>query len=178
MTALNDLTDVTISEPANAQRLVYQDGVWVNETIEPPEPAGAWVRPAEWLPMPSVEATEDKFAGLIAVFDHDGNYVELMADGTDYTVDWGDGTVEDYDAGVVAVHQYDFADTDLTDTVSTLGYKQAMVVVTPQDAGSWTTFSLQEGEIPGGDIFQTPVNWLDIVFSGPNVTTLKIGLED
>jgi len=150
------------------------DGVAWN--ILPPDP-DAWVRPAEWLPMPDVSPTEDNFAGLIAVFDHDGNYVELMADGTDYTVDWGDGTVENYDAGDVAVHQYDFADTDLTDTVSTLGYKQAMVVATPQGEGSWTTFSLQENAIPGS-LFSAPVNWLDIVFSGPNVTTLKLGLED
>jgi len=167
--------DPIVGQIFNAAGKSWQwDGVvWKDVPFNP----DAWVRPTEWLAMPSVEATEDKFAGLIAVFDTDANYVELMADGTDYTVDWGDGTVEDYDAGVVAVHQYDFADTDLTDTVATLGYKQAMVVVTPQDAGSWTTFSLQEGEIPG-PLFNAPVNWLDIVFSGPNVTTLNIGLAD
>lgn len=95
----------------------------------------------------------------------------------EYTVDWGDGTVEDFDYRVTAVHQYDYTNESLTDTSATLGYKQAMVVVTPKSGLTWTYFSLQEGAIPG-DIYNTPTNWLDIDFSGPNVTTLKIGLED
>jgi hypothetical protein len=130
--------------------------------------------------MPEVLPTEDKFAGLIAVYDTDSNYVELKVDGDnadEYTVDWGDGTVEDFDYGVTAVHQYDYTNEDLTDTSEPLGYKQALVVVTPKGSEPWTYFSLQEGEIPGS-IWSAPVNWLDIDFSGPNVTTLKIGLED
>jgi hypothetical protein len=135
--------------------------------------------------MPEVSPTEDKFAGLIAVYDNDWNYVELgiqTYEASEFTVDWGDGTVEDFsipafsEGPTVAVHQYDYADEDLTDT--TYGYKQAMVVVTPKDSKRWTYFSLQENSLPGGDQFRDPVNWLDIVFSGPNVTTLKIGLED
>jgi hypothetical protein len=136
--------------------------------------------------MPNVSPTEDKFAGLIAVFDHDANYAELALKPApevvgSFEVDWGDGTVEEYafDGGdlIVATHQYDFSNTNLTDTVSTLGYKQAMVVVTPIE-GAWGYFSLQEDAIPGTSPYQSPVNWLDIVFSGPNVTTLKLGLED
>lgn len=150
--------------------------IYVPTTPAPPE---EWLRPAEWMPMPEVSPTEDKFVGLIAVFDTDANYVELKADSasvSEYTVDWGDGLVEDFVYGDTATHQYSFTNTSLTDTSATLDYKQAMVVVTPKEgSGPWTYFSLQEGAIPGG-IFIAPVNWLDIAFSGPNVTTLKIGL--
>jgi hypothetical protein len=154
-----------------------------------PTPEG-WVRPAEWLPMPEIDPTEDKFAGLIAVYDNDWNYVELgiqTTEESEFTVDWGDGTVEDFsipafsEGPTVAIHQYDYTDEALTDT--SYGYKMAMVIVTPVDYAPeetprWTYFSLQENALPGGDAFRDPVNWLDIVFSGPNVTTLKIGLED
>jgi hypothetical protein len=138
--------------------------------------AGEWRRPVDWLPMPAVEPTDEIFVGLIAVFDSDANYVELSAAG-DYTVDWGDGTVEDFDADDVALHQYSYADTDLTDTSATLGYKQALVTVTPQAGQSWTKLSLQEGAVPG-NLYDAPVNWLDIVLSGPDLTTITIGLED
>jgi hypothetical protein len=187
MSIAEKLTSIANTKTLIAQA-IEEKGVTVGDVpfLQYPEKiseipvVGEWARPAEWLEMPEVLATEDKFAALVAVYDNDWNYVELKVDGAavdEYTVDWGDGTVEDFDYGVTAVHQYSFADTDLTDTSAALGYKQAMVVVTPKGSEAWTYFSLQEGEIPES-IFRAPVNWLDIVFSGPNVTTLKLGLED
>ena len=43
MTALSTLTDVTITDPQDGQRLVYEGGAWVNKTV-----AGAGSTPLEW----------------------------------------------------------------------------------------------------------------------------------
>jgi hypothetical protein len=176
MSAINFPNNPVLNEVFNAAGKSWRwDGtVWV---VVPPD---EWTRPALWMSMPEVDPTEDKFVGLIAVFDTDANYVELKVDGAvtdEYTVDWGDGNVEDFDYGVAAFHQYDYDDADLTDTSASLGYKQAMVIVTPKGSEPWTYFSLQERLVPGS-AFSAPVGWLDIAFSGPNVTTLNIGLED
>ena len=175
MAALDFPSSPTIGQiyTANGGSWKWDGVAWVSQGT-----SETWVRPSEWLPMPEVSPTEDKFAGLIAVYDTDANYVELKVDGAsaaEYTVDWGDGVEEDYDYGDVATHQYNYADADLTST--TYGYKQAMVVVTPKGSEPWTYFSLQEGAIPGS-ITEAPVNWLDIVFSGPSVTTLKFAPEE
>ena len=52
-------------------------------------------RPSDWLELPTVESTEETFVGLFPVFDVIGNFIAVQFEG-DYTVDWGDGTVEDF----------------------------------------------------------------------------------
>jgi len=53
-------------------------------------PVSTWVRPAAWLAMPSIISSDEKFAGLHAVWP-EGNFVAFSAAGN-YTVDWGDGS--------------------------------------------------------------------------------------
>ena len=55
---------------------------------------GDWVRPSDWLPLPSVSDSEQKFVGLHAIFE-DANFVALRCQAA-YTVDWGDGVVENF----------------------------------------------------------------------------------
>jgi hypothetical protein len=54
-----------------------------------PEP---WQRPQDWLPMPPLLPSEQKFIGLVAVFPSN-NEVCLAAAGS-FQVDWGDGDSE------------------------------------------------------------------------------------
>lgn len=53
--------------------------------------SNVWVRPTDWLTMPIVGSTEEKFVGLFAVYDLPENFIALQFEGN-YTVDWGDGT--------------------------------------------------------------------------------------
>lgn len=48
-----------------------------------------WVRPSDWLQLPLVGDTEQKFVGLLAVNNVESNKVALKASGN-FTVDWGD----------------------------------------------------------------------------------------
>jgi surface protein len=109
MSNLDALTDVVITNPQNEQRLVYEDGIWVNKTIEPDvEP---WVRPDDWLAIEQVGEEEEKFIGLKAIFEED-NFIALSAgtlpssiqsngsttDGTSFTI-----ASSSYQAGVLYV---------------------------------------------------------------------------
>jgi surface protein len=73
-----------------------------------------WVRNPSWLALTAVGSSEEKFAGIVAVFPQ-GSYLALSAAGN-YTVDWGDGASENVNTGVTANKLYDFNDADLANT--------------------------------------------------------------
>lgn len=134
----------------------------------------AWVRPADWLPMPTVLATEEKFVGLYAVFPNDNladssNYVAISAYGN-YTVDWGDGSSsENFAQATTAYHVYDYNNSLLANTVCSRGYKQVIVTLTPQSGQTLYNFSV------GAPHFRSLLNgssgWLDMTLSMPNGTS-------
>ena len=86
---------------------------WARLELNGVEPM-PWTRNPAWLSLPTVGDTEQKFVGLIAVFEQ-ANFTAFTAAGA-YTVDWGDGTVENVASGGTALHEYDFADADLANT--------------------------------------------------------------
>jgi surface protein len=73
-----------------------------------------WVRNPSWRALTAVGSSEEKFAGIVAVFPQ-GSYLALSAAGN-YTVDWGDGTTANVNTGVTANKLYDFNDVDLANT--------------------------------------------------------------
>ena len=131
----------------------------------------AWTRPADWLALTTVGATESKFVGLHAIWE-DSNFLALSANGN-YTVDWGDGTIENFNAGVTAYHQYDYNNAALNGTLSSRGYKQAIVTVTPQAGQSFTTLNLNLNHNQSG-LQQYASGWLDILISGPDLSSLTL----
>lgn len=101
---------------------------------------GTWVRPADWLPLPVPAQTEEKLVALYAVYPQGGNYAAFTS-AVAYTVNWGDGTVENFAAGVQANHKYDYNNVALVGSECSLGYRQAKITITPQ-VGGFTTVSL------------------------------------
>lgn len=132
-----------------------------------------WVRNSEWLAMPAVNIGDQKFVGLHAVYDNDANFAALSATAA-YTVDWGDGTVENVASGVSAYHLYDFADVALDGTLTTDGYKQAIVTVTPQVANNLATLNLNVQHNQTG-LQNYNTGWLDIALASSFLTDLLIG---
>lgn len=73
---------------------------------------GDWIRPADWLPIDNlVVAGEQKTVGLYVDpnVNNKGmtNTVAFVVTGN-YTVDWGDGVVDNFNSNVVAEHIYDY----------------------------------------------------------------------
>ena len=108
-------------------------------------PTDEWIRPADWLDMPTVAPTDDTFVALHAVFPSGQNFAafRFSTDSGDYQVDWGDGTITTHASNTVAEHIYDYTTYDPTDsTLSSRGYKQAIIEVTPV-SGALTLVDIQ-----------------------------------
>lgn len=138
----------------------------------------AYARPADWLTLPVLVTTDSKFVGLHKVIGAyaDSNMVAIKAAGN-YTVDWGDGSaLENVNANVTAQHIYDFANTYLGAETSA-GWKQAIVIVTPQAGQTFTVLSLQVKHSQVGTATYS-AGWVDIAVSGSLLSNLFIGSSD
>lgn len=135
-----------------------------------------WIRPSDWLPLTPIGLTEQKITGLYAIWPDDKrNLVALLCTGA-YTVDWGDGVVENYNTSALASHQYTYADIP-SGTTTSEGFRQVIITVTPQAGQNLVTFNLRQrpnGVTVGG--FAT--NWLDLEFGSPTLTSGIIGANN
>ncbi len=130
-----------------------------------------YIRPADWIALPAVTEGEQKVVALYAVYDNESNFVAIKCTG-DYTVDWGDGAAtENISSGVQAEHNYDYADVS---NLSTRGYKQAVVTVTP-NGSNLTSIELgnKHSTITSSDSYSTAL--LDIRMAGSSFATIKLG---
>lgn len=104
------------SEPSIEWTQSYYNSVYA-------EGPGSWSRP-EWRELPSTLAADEIFIGLYAIHPEGSNFCSLAATG-DYTVDWGDGTVENFSSNVQADHVYDYSNALLNDTNAPVSFSDA-----------------------------------------------------
>jgi surface protein len=136
-----------------------------------------WSRSPYWMAMPSMSSSDEKFQGLFRVDSHGSNYVALTAQGA-FTVNWGDGTVENFSSGATAAHNFAWSNANLTDSSGTLGYKQSLITVTPQAGQQITNFSLNvihPSLNVGSNGLGALVGWLDLQCSFPNAAVGSSG---
>jgi len=131
--------------------------------------ANDWIRPTDWLTMPTIGTQE--FIGLLAITDDESNHIALLCAGA-YTVDWGDGVTENVATGVKAQHSYTYSSIS-DSTISSRGYKQVLVRVTPQAGQNLTTVSLNQQNSILAKIHT--VGWLDLHYNGANITSIVYG---
>lgn len=137
-----------------------------------------WVKPSDWLDYTVPSASDQKIIGTVAVFDQDSNYFALnmtTTDASSYTVDWGDGTSGTFASGVTAEKNYLWSDIS-SGTLTSEGYRQAIVTITPTTAGK--TFatvspSRRHSAITSGSKFSSP--WLSLAIAAPNATSITLG---
>ena len=112
-----------------------------------------YVRPSDWLTLEDLNETEEKFVGLYGVFSGDSNYVTVLSQG-DYTVDWGDGTIENFNSNVLAEHKFIYNNIS-NSTLTSDGYKQVIITITPQNNQHITNINFEvgcHGASPAGNI--------------------------
>jgi len=126
-----------------------------------------WKRPSDWLTLPTLTGTEDKVHLLVAVEPESTQNGVAFTCTNAYTVDWGDGVIENFASGAIATHQYDYTSTALNGTLTSEGFKQAIITITPQGAGVLLSVSLQQKYLSSyASEYVTP--YLDIELSLPN----------
>ena len=128
-----------------------------------------WVRPADWLALPSVAGLQ-RLVGIHQI-NVDSNFVAFSASGA-YTVDWGDGTVTDYAAGATATRNYDYA-TIASTGESTLGYRQVIIQIYPQGGQNLTALNLSLKHTQA-TLSSYKGGWLDIALNAANLTSLTL----
>jgi surface protein len=167
--------DVQVTDGTNP--VTPDDVTLVGQTLTIEVPSGApagWQRPADWLAMPTVVDTDDTFVALHAIFPSGQNYVafRFTTDTGDYEVDWGDGNVDVVASNTTAEHEYDYSTYDPTDsTLTTRGYKQAIITVTPVTGQLETAnFQFRFTTTPAqNQVYAT--GFLDCILSMPNANT-------
>jgi len=136
-------------------------------------PNPTWTRPSDWLALPDVAATESKFVGLLAIPRYNTG-IGFTVNGN-YTVDWGDGTAPvNYSSGATA-YRFFYFDSISNSTLTSKDYKQVLITVTMQVGQSFTGLNLSQAPFDLSTGFNyAPAFWLDMVISGPNLTSLLI----
>lgn len=122
--------------------------------VDVPEvvPNAWWTRPAGWLAMPTINAGDNKFAGLAAVYENDDlNYYYLSGWSA---INWGDGNTTD------TAHQFIYSTitSDVLVDADGLNYKTVLVTA---NLGSGSLVTEQANK---------SYNWLDILMDGTTLT--------
>jgi surface protein len=134
--------------------------------------------PSDWITYTVPAASDQKIIGTVAVFNQDSNYFAVnmtTTDSSNYTVDWGDGTSASFASGVTAEKNYLWSDIS-AGTVTSEGYRQAIVTITPTTAGrtfATVSPSRRHSALASGSRFSSP--WLSLAIAAPNATSITLG---
>ena len=136
-----------------------------------------WVRPSDWLPMPTnITSADQIFVGLHAVFESGQNYCafSFTTSTGQYQVDWGDGTVTLHNSNTIAQKNYDYASIS-NSTLCSRGYKQIIIKVTPV-SGNLSGCNFQQRFVTTPAQNQAyATGFLDCILSMPNATSITFG---
>ena len=133
-----------------------------------PATVTGWQRPEEWLALPRPNIGDHKAVGLFAVT-NGNNYVAIECSGQ-FAVDWGDGLGPQAYTNSCEKN-LGWGDYSAS-TLTSRGYRQAVVTVTPRGTGVFDglDFSLKHSAAASN----SQVNWLDVIVSGPNISTASV----
>ena len=131
-----------------------------------------YTRPEEWLRMPSLVDGDEKVHMLVKVYEQGDNYLAMRLEG-DYQVDWGDGNVTTHSSGTLAEGDIQWSGVS-SSTLTSGGYRQSMVTVTPQSGSSLTKIEMDPtgGERHTDDPLSYNTNMVSVKMAGQNFTTL------
>jgi len=129
-----------------------------------------YVRPSDWIPLPEVLEGDQRFVALVAVYPHESNHLSFVVSGN-YTVDWGDGVIENFSAGQQANKNYVYAGLPANDT--TRGYRQAILTITPQSGQILTSLNFNVRH-PAATQNTYSIKLLDVVVAEANIINLVL----
>lgn len=131
-----------------------------------------WARPFDWLSLPAIAAGSEVIYALCMINDDYNNFLAFVAAGN-YTVDWGDGTVENVASGVKAEHEYSYAAISAT-TLTTEAFKQVLVKITPQAGENLTAINF--ANFHSSYVTGKSSIIIELTMSIPNVAGANLGL--
>ena len=130
-----------------------------------------WVRPADWLPITAPVRADKRMVGLHAVSESGTNFVRIRARGA-WRVDWGDG------AGWTNVADNDVVEKNLvwddysSSTLTSDGFRQAVITVEAQSGQNLTMLYLNERPV-GVTSTSYGSGWLDVAIGSSSPLELR-----
>jgi len=131
-----------------------------------------WVRSPLYLHLPEIQAQDQRFVGLYAIFPTN-SYLAFRCHGN-YVVDWGDGQIQSFWGGQAAEHFYNFSSIP-TSTIEDRGFKQVIVQIYPQSNQNLTSIDLNVKHSSATGPASLMTGWTDIEVNAPQLTSLQIG---
>tara|TARA_R110001606_G_scaffold310127_1_gene457131 strand:+ start:395 stop:1885 length:1491 start_codon:yes stop_codon:yes gene_type:complete len=122
----------------------------------PVEAFNNWERNSDWLSVtaPSAEVG----VCLVAVESFGKNYETIYIEGSSGTIDWGDGTTDNYTDSTMVEHDYTYSNISASTQLAN-GDRQAIVTIT---ATSGTTTRVDFGKQTTKTATNVSTNWLEI----------------
>jgi hypothetical protein len=132
-----------------------------------------YTRNSSFLSITEPISPEQKIVCLVAVYDTDTNFLSFTIAGA-YTVDWGDGVVENFTSGTASHHIYSFSSIS-AGTETSEGFRQVVVTITPQAANNITSinFRTRHPSTLAANIYSPQI--LELYVSAPNCTSFTLG---
>jgi hypothetical protein len=133
-----------------------------------------WIRPADWIAIPSLTSADERFYGVVAVFENAYNQVNININNLAANINWGDGTsVVSNGAMQTKVYNYSTLSATIYQWPDGRNYKMALVDITRVGGAITSVDFWSQSAINslGGN------NFIDINLSLPNATTLQLALE-
>jgi hypothetical protein len=131
------------------------------------------MRNINWLPEPTIGNEEEVIYGLMSILKDESNFISFRCSGN-YTVDWGDGCIEDYKSGKRANHSYEYC-TISNDSLQEDNSKQVYFKITPMNKRHKIT---SMDFMPNQNYHSTMCNCFELYFNTPHLEKLsfdKIG---
>lgn len=137
------------------------------------DPYVAWSRPSDWVAMSDPAIGDTKVQMLVAVFPGDSTYLSFTFQGA-VTVDWGDGGATENIATNTTKHKTLNWSSYSSGTLTSKGYRQALITITPQAGQSFTTIDLGVKNTASGLPNGYSSSILDLVIAAPLCTTFTL----
>lgn len=154
------------------------------------ELTSGWSRNDDWLRLPTINEGEQKFCGLVGVFQGqtgytgstgDAQYVAFTMSGN-FIVDWGNGITQSFTAATRAQYAYRYDELPASTTTEYEGMRQVIIQAYPQAGATFTDISFQVNPVTADGItlnttFGVGYNpgWLEIKLSAPYLTSYLFG---
>lgn len=150
---------------------------------DPTNESSTYTRPSDWLALPTITTSDQKFVGLHAVYENSPNFCTIrctMSSSGTFLIDWGDGTTTTAANNTYQSHSFQYTNTAFDGTVSTRGYKQTVITVTPITGNITALYIYNRPNASGttlagvstAKLTRYSTGWLDISLSLPYCTTL------
>jgi hypothetical protein len=134
---------------------------------------GGWVRPSDWIAIPSLTAADERFYGVVAIFENGYNSIGVNITSLAANINWGDGTsVVSNGSTQTKVYNYSTISATIYQWPDGRNYKTVLVDIT-RVGGAITSIIFYSATAVNR---QGQNNFIDIILSLPSATTIGLSI--